>query len=197
MKEFKIIFFMCGLLFVKAMEIKGILDVIDTEPPSLLLVTYEGNLTVNNGNELTPTQVKNEPNVTWEAKPDKYYLLIMVDPDPPAPFPLVNHWMIGNIPGNDYHSSMADVIVEYRGSGPPKGTGIHRYIFLVYEQSGKLSFENEKRSTKLSRENRVKFSLKDLVQRHKLGDPISGNYYRAQWDSFVDERQKLLTGELK
>jgi len=46
------------------------------------------------------------------------------------------HWLVSNIPGNKISSGT--VISSYMGSGPPKGTGLHRYIFLLFEQKGKI-----------------------------------------------------------
>lgn len=54
----------------------------------------------------------------------------------------VKHWLVGNIPGNDIKKG--EVFAEYRGSGAPKGTGLHRYIFLVFKQNGKISYEEKK-----------------------------------------------------
>lgn len=60
------------------MEKYGIVPmVIDLAPRKTIDVTYPGQLTVNNGNELTPTQVKDEPNVTWESDSDSLYTLVM------------------------------------------------------------------------------------------------------------------------
>lgn len=50
-----------------------------------------------------------------------------------------------NIPESDV--SKGDEVVEYIGAGPPKGTGIHRYIYLIYKQpNGKIE-HNEPRAT--------------------------------------------------
>lgn len=38
------------------------------------------------------------------------------------------HWLVINIPGNDL--SAGEVAAEYIGAGPPKDTGLHRYILL-------------------------------------------------------------------
>lgn len=40
-------------------------------------VNYPSGVEVNQGNELTPTQVKDVPTVSWDAKPDNYYVLAM------------------------------------------------------------------------------------------------------------------------
>ena len=80
--------------------------------------------------------MKDEPEVTWEADSDANYTLLMTDPDAPnrqsKAFGEVRHWLVVNIPGN----KVADgkVLYEYVGSGPPEGSGLHRYIFLVFKQ---------------------------------------------------------------
>ena len=51
-------------------------DVIDNIPRGALDAKY-GSHAVNFGNVLTPTQVKDPPQVSWEADPNKFYTLIM------------------------------------------------------------------------------------------------------------------------
>ncbi|KAI4465299.1 phosphatidylethanolamine-binding protein [Holotrichia oblita] len=177
------------------MQEEGLIpDVIDTAPGEVLHVTYSGGEKVHFGHELTPTQVKDPPTVQWTANQDAYYTLAMVDPDAPSrenpTFREVNHWLIGNIHGSDLESG--DVITEYLGSGPPKGTGLHRYIFLVFKQSKKLQFD-EPKTAKLSRAHRLNFNLRKFVKKYSLGDPIAGNFYKAQWDPYVDERVKMIS----
>lgn len=58
-------------------------------------------------NELTSTQVKDRPSVTYASDPNEHY----------------------------------QILVEYIGCGPPKGTGLRRYVYLVFKQTGKLSFD--------------------------------------------------------
>lgn len=45
----------------------------------MLQISYPSGVKVNLGNELTPTQVKDEPTVTFEAEKDAYYLFAMTD----------------------------------------------------------------------------------------------------------------------
>lgn len=98
------------------------------------------------GNELTPTQVKDVPTVKWNADANKFYTLCMTDPDAPSrkdpKFREWHHWLVGNIPGGRVDDG--ETLSAYVGSGPPQGTGLHRYVFLIYEQKEKLNF-NEKR----------------------------------------------------
>ena len=55
-------------------------------------------------------------------------------PDPDAPsrkdpkYREWRHWLVVNVPGGDV--SRGEVCAEYVGAGPPKGTGLHRYIVV-------------------------------------------------------------------
>ncbi len=42
------------------------------------------------------------------------------------------HWMVGNIPGNNFASGKT--VVEYLQPFPAFGTGYHRFIFVLYKQ---------------------------------------------------------------
>lgn len=177
------------------MEEAGIIpDVIDTPPKNTITIVYLGDKSVNLGNELTPADVKEAPSVNWEADSSAYYTLAMVDPDAPSraqpKFREVNHWLVVNIQGNDLNSG--DVITGYLGSGPPKGTGLHRYVFLIYKQGGKVNFDEPKTSS-TSRAHRFNFSIRKFAQKYNLGEAVAGNFYVAQWDPYVEVRNKNIT----
>ncbi|CAH2094029.1 unnamed protein product [Euphydryas editha] len=62
----------------KAFEAHGVVpDVVPKAPAGDIKVNYPSGVEVNLGNELTPTQVKDVPTVSWDAKPDNYYVLAM------------------------------------------------------------------------------------------------------------------------
>lgn len=98
---------------------------------------------MNFGNELTPTQVKDEPIVSWDSEPGQLYTLILAEPDAPTRADPsdgeVRHWLVVNIPDNSIKDGLA--IVQFVGSAPPDGTGFHRYIFLVFKQSAKIDYD--------------------------------------------------------
>ncbi|KAF2888145.1 hypothetical protein ILUMI_18028 [Ignelater luminosus] len=179
-----------------SMEEHGVVpDVIDKAPPVFLEVAYNNNVMVEGGNELTPKKVKDEPIVRWPAEDDSYYLLIMTDPDAPSrkdpKFREWHHWLVGNIPGNNI--SEGDTLSEYIGAGPPKNTGLHRYVLLVYKQPGKIRFD-EKKLTNRSGYGRGDFSIRKFAKKYKLGHPIAGNLFQAQWDTYVPILYKQLEG---
>lgn len=101
------------------------------------------------GNELTPTQVKDKPQVTWNAEKDTYYTLVMTDPDATSrsnpDLREIRHWLVMNIP--ECSIASGDEVIEFIGSGPQKETGLHRYVFLVYKQPNGKIIHNEPRSS--------------------------------------------------
>ncbi|PSN44282.1 OV-16 antigen [Blattella germanica] len=49
-----------------------------------------------------------------------------------------NHWLVGNILGDKINNG--EVLTEYVGAGPLNGTGLHRYVFVVFKQPGKINY---------------------------------------------------------
>ena len=94
---------------------------------------------------LTPTQIKNLPtsNALDGLDSGKLYTLVLTDLDAPSRQDPKNrewhHFLAVNMKGNDISSGT--VLSDYVGSGPPKGTGLHCYIWLVYEQEKPLKFD--------------------------------------------------------
>ncbi|XP_047538584.1 protein D3-like [Vanessa atalanta] len=165
-------------------------DVIPRAPPCLVKVKYPSGVEVYLGKELTPTQVKDEPFVTWNAKSDSYYVLVMVDATniENRIKREVQHWLVGNIPGNNVTSG--ETISEYIGSAPlPRDRNI--YVFLVYQQPEILIFD-EPRISNSSIANRDWFFVKHFATKYGLGDPVNGNFYVAQYDDYVPILHELV-----
>ncbi|ELK29918.1 Phosphatidylethanolamine-binding protein 1 [Myotis davidii] len=91
-------------------------------------------------NKLMPTQVKNRPTGISRdgADPSKLYSLVLTDPDAPSrkdpKFREWHHFLVVNMKGDDISSGT--VLSE-----PPKGTGLHHYIWLIYEQVKPLKYD--------------------------------------------------------
>ncbi|XP_022661274.1 protein D2-like isoform X1 [Varroa destructor] len=177
-------------------EHKVVPDVVDSVPENIVEVNYsEGR--VNLGNVLTPTQVKDIPSVNYTADNDSLYTLCMTDPDAPSrqtpKYREWHHWLVGNIPGQQI--SEGETLSEYVGAGPPKGTGLHRYVFLVYKQpEGRINFD-EKRLTNRSGDNRGGFHIRDFAKKYKLGEPIAANFFQAEYDDYVPKLYEQLSGD--
>lgn len=171
-------------------------DVLDKLPGSVLQVKYQDH-NVGGGNELTPTQVKSPPKVSWNGEQGQFYTLCMTDPDAPSRSNPKqrewHHWLVVNIPGEAIEKG--EVLTQYVGAGPPKGSGLHRYVLVVYKQpNGKQSFSGVKKFTNRTGTGRGKFSIRTFAKTQNLGDPVAVNMFQAQWDSYVPKLYEQLKG---
>lgn len=150
---------------------------------------------VNLGNQMTPSQVKNQPKIQWDSLTNDLFTLIMTDPDAPSraepKYREWHHFLVGNIHGSDLASG--DVLSEYIGAGPPKDSGLHRYVFLLYKQSTHIDF-NETKLSNRSSGGRAKFSTYTFAEKYNLGTPIAGNFFQAEYDDYVPLLYKQLSG---
>lgn len=139
------------------------------------------------GNEIAPKDVRDVPEIEYFVKPDGFYTLLMTDPDAPSRQNPIRrewlHWLVVNIPGTDL--SKGETINAYVGAGPPKDTGLHRYVTLLFKQPGKLNFDEPRRSN--TDGNRGGFKTQSFAEKYKLGKPIGANFYQAQYDDSVPE----------
>lgn len=180
---------------LKSMEVHQVVpDVIPVAPKALATIKYVSGVEAKEGNILTPTQVKDLPKIQWEANADAFYTVCMTDPDAPSrkepTYREWHHYLVVNIPGDKIE--MGDVLSEYVGSGPPPDTGLHRYVFLIYEQtSGKITCD-EPRLTNRSGDNRGGFSIRKFAEKYNLGNPVAGNLYQAEYDDYVPILYKQL-----
>lgn len=101
------------------------------------------NGTADLGNELSPTQVRNEPTVSWPVMSNTsaaLYTIIMTDPDAPSrsnrSLADVKHWIVGNILGNDV--STGETIAEYIGAAPHLGQDITAMFFWCTSKQSAL-----------------------------------------------------------
>lgn len=171
-------------------------DVVDYAPQQIISIEYPSGAVVKAGNELTPTQVKDVPvTISWPTEADALYTLCMTDPDAPSrqnpKFREWHHWLVVNIPGAEVGAGQT--VSEYVGSGPPKGTGLHRYVFLAYKQPGKIS-PDEPHRTNRSGDGRGGFKIRDFAKKYHLGQPVAGNFFQAQWDEYVPKLYEQLGG---
>ncbi|XP_034026765.1 phosphatidylethanolamine-binding protein 1 [Thalassophryne amazonica] len=171
---------------------------VEEKPARPLDVKY-GLVTIDElGKVLTPTQVQNRPtSIDWEGcDSSKLYTLALTDPDAPSrrnpKFREWHHFLVVNMKGNDV--STGCVMSDYVGSGPPKDTGLHRYVWLVYEQSGSLSCTEPALSNR-SGDNRGRFQIKSFRKKYNLGDPVAGTCYQAEWDDYVPKLYEQLAGK--
>lgn len=119
---------------------------------------------------------------------------MVLDPDAPSranpKMGEVRHWLVVNILGSDVKSGQH--VTEYIGSGAPKDSGLHRYVFLLFKQTkGKQTFDLPSVS-KNAIEGRVSTKTRALITANHL-KLVAGNFFLAQYDDYVP----ILMAQLK
>jgi len=182
-------------------------DVVDSEPLELLTMKYGENIKLTEmGQILTPYQVRQFPE-TLEFKGcdnKKLYTIILTDPDArdrkKHEFREWVHFVRVNVNGNDLAKS-GQTVIEYVGSGPPKDSGLHRYVWLVYEQRNNQNIEVAKCGQKKlisgggNGEGRRQWKARKFVKDNNLGPLVAGTYYNAEYDDFVPKLYAWLQGK--
>ncbi|CAE6435728.1 unnamed protein product [Rhizoctonia solani] len=127
-------------------------------PLTLLNIAW-GDKEAQLGNELTKADTTNEPNIRFapgsDDNPDSTYTLAFLDPDAPSradpKFGPFRHWVITGLraPSVDAITQLAkddttaapigakstkQATTPYRPPGPGPGTGVHRYVFLLFRE---------------------------------------------------------------
>jgi len=140
--------------------------------PSIIVnIQYPGGKSVILGNELTPEETKDEPKVEFMGldpmDEEATYMLVLVDPDAPSPqdrkYSPWRHWVQPGLKpmtlteieeksksaqpsengGFEIVRKTLDAATSYKGPGPNKGTGFHRYLFLLYHSASSPSITAE------------------------------------------------------
>lgn len=162
-------------------------DLLPKAPDSLLDVEFDCGFPAL-GTKFTPLQVRNRPKVSWkQANDNESYTLIMTDAIGKKEW---LHWLVGNIPGNNIDKG--DLLTSFFPSAPPKNSGEHRYVFLLYKQPSKINFQGHLKIPTFEMTGRNEFSTQTFVDNYKLDLPIAGNFYLASWDESCDEMMKLV-----
>lgn len=72
--------------------------------------------------------------------------------------------------------------------------GLHRYVWLVYEQPQQLSC-NEPVLSNRSGDKRGKFKVAAFRSKYGLGAPVAGTCYQAEWDDYVPKLYEQLSSK--
>ncbi|KDQ55396.1 hypothetical protein JAAARDRAFT_37416 [Jaapia argillacea MUCL 33604] len=132
-------------------------------PTLLFSITWPDGKEAMLGNELRREDVSEEPsvnftpmNMPWEQADntgeeggfgDVTYTIVMVDPDAPSrkdpKFKSFRHWVLTGLKAPPQSTTESENLTAvhsrpattpYRPPGPPPGTGIHRYTFLLFQE---------------------------------------------------------------
>ncbi|KAF2070232.1 hypothetical protein CYY_008452 [Polysphondylium violaceum] len=168
-------------------------DVLDFTPSKSLNICFDDKLTLETNATYTPTQVQNQPKITYDAKDDEYYTLIKTDPDAPTradpKFGEWRHYLVVNIPGNKVEQG--DCLSPYIGCGPPPNTGLHRYIYILCKQPSKIHFKGELRCH-LNADGRNNWKAAEFIKKWNL-EPVACDFFQAEYDSYVPTLYQTLS----
>ena len=97
------------------------------------------------------------------------------------------HWLVINIPGPKVNKG--EVIATYARPNPSEGSGFHKYVMLVMEQTESFSeepFIRYKSESSCEQKNRENFDLQKFRQTLNLSEPVAVNYFTQQYSDFVN-----------
>uniref|UniRef100_A0AC34FPC7 Phosphatidylethanolamine-binding protein n=1 Tax=Panagrolaimus sp. ES5 TaxID=591445 RepID=A0AC34FPC7_9BILA len=121
-------------------------DVLDKAPSEKLPITFGDCNSIVMGNLLVPEELRYKPVIDLSrCDPKKFYTLIFTDPDcPNRSMPAERehlHWLVVNITDNNV--SKGEEIAPYKPPLPNLGSGLHRYVFILLEQTRPIIIATE------------------------------------------------------
>ena len=149
--------------------------------------------------QITIRQVQNEPLLSVDSAidTDKLYTVIMTDPDAKdrikhekrewVHFVAINCPVTENKKAKKYvfDTKNGEILIEFVRSKPPKDTGLHRYVFLVYQQTKKIDINNcNQPKLGVKGKGRALWSAKKFAATSPCNKLIAGNFFQAKHDGF-------------
>jgi len=135
--------------------------------------------------ELTPTETKDLPTVTWTGK-SELYAVFLTDPDAISReqpiFREFVHFAALNVKATVINAnSCGDVALEYAGPAPPYNSGLHRYVWLIYSQEELMDTEPLTKYLDGRGGKKVNGWAKDNGL-----TLVAANVFESQWDEHCD-----------
>ncbi|KAL0283112.1 UNVERIFIED_CONTAM: CEN-like protein 2 [Sesamum radiatum] len=157
-------------------------DVLDSFSPTTKMFVNYANKQVFNGHEFYPSAVAMKPRVEIQGGDLRtFYTLVMTDPDVPGPSdpylretPLV----VTDIPGTT-DATFGKELVSYEI--PKPNIGIHRFVFVLFKQTGRQTVKNLPTS-------RDCFNTRRFSAENGLGLPVAAVFFNAQRETAARRR---------
>ncbi|XP_029709603.2 large ribosomal subunit protein mL38 [Aedes albopictus] len=149
------------------------------------------------GNVLKPSEASAEPTVQFEASfnfrgtageaqvGDSWWTLVLTNPD--GHFSEHDkeycHWFVANIPNGQVEKG--ERIVPYMQPIPPKGTGFHRHVFVLYKQEKKLDLSEYKVDGEKTTDLEARtFKTLDFYRKYQDDmTPAGLAFFQSDWDT--------------
>ncbi|XP_031699539.1 large ribosomal subunit protein mL38 [Anarrhichthys ocellatus] len=143
---------------------------------------------VHYGNRLTPTEASSVPQIAFDAEEGSLWTILLTCPDEHL---LDNeaeyvHWLVGNIPGGAVQAG--EELCHYMPPFPARGTGFHRYIYVLFKQDGPINFQEEVRPSPCHSLVDRSFKTMDFYRKHQDNmTPAGLSFFQCQWDESVTD----------
>lgn len=151
-------------------------------------ITDESYLPVHRGNVIKPSEAETVPEVAYVSEPSSLWTLILTNPDGHLTKQNAEyvHWFVGNIPGDDI--SQGEVVWNYLQPFPPRGTGFHRFVFILYKQERKMDYTQLKKvGPCLQLEERTFQTLDFYRERQDDITPAGLAFFQSDWDKSLTD----------
>ncbi|KAM7067302.1 large ribosomal subunit protein mL38 isoform 2-T2 [Molossus nigricans] len=141
---------------------------------------------VYHGNEITPTEAAQAPEVTYEADEGSMWTLLLTNLDghllePDAEYV---HWLVTNIPGN--RVAEGQETCPYLPPFPARGSGFHRFAFLLFKQDKPIDFSEDARPSPCYQLAQRTFHTFDFYKKHQEAmTPAGLAFFQCRWDDSV------------
>lgn len=120
------------------------------------LEVYFNNNKIKNKQIMPLETVQMQPQIKFNLESNKFYTILMVDPDAPSKdnpiYKYVLHWLV-------YNNN--EIAVNFMPPAPPSKSGLHRYYICLFEQPNKIR-------ESIKKYPRHNFSVKDFVKQYNL-----------------------------
>lgn len=114
------------------------------------------------------------PQIKFDTPQNEYRTILMVDPDAPSRDNPVNaHWLHLLIINN------GEIVAKYHPPSPPKGTGLHRYIFYLLKQKNILDKDKLNLKKIGGKIDRKKFDINKFISDNEL-EIIDKVYFQTE-----------------
>ncbi|XP_064466787.1 large ribosomal subunit protein mL38-like [Ornithodoros turicata] len=138
---------------------------------------------VHSGNIILPSEATKVPVVHFESEPETLWTLVLTSLDGHLLEHEMEylHWFVGNIKGGDMAN--ADVLCSYLQPFHPKGTGYHRYVFVLYKQEGHLDYTDVRLPTNCTSLKQRTFKTYDFYKKYEDKiTPAGLAFFQSVWD---------------
>ncbi|CAG5911895.1 unnamed protein product [Menidia menidia] len=156
-------------------------------PQVTLRISYgqENSGQVFYGNQLTPAEPP-PPQISFEAEQDSLWTVLLTSPDEHLQHNEAEyiHWLVGNIPGSAVQKG--EELCHYLPPVPARGTGFHRYIYILFKQEGAINFQEDVWPSPCRSLVDRTFKTVEFYRRHQDHmTPAGLAFFQCQWDESV------------